>query len=356
MKPNYSKAKIIFVLLFVISIVLIFWILNKNQNKTSDEIIQEKKINKIAVQTSKISKHLFSSTFSVPATLEPFENVNVSFENSGIIKQFKFNLGDKIRKGQLIAVLDNEIVNRQYQLNLINLEKTRNTYNKYKELNNNNNIPKIEFQNIEFELKTAEKQIAISKKLLSQSQIIAPISGIITSKFSNNNDLIQAYSPIIIISNNQKLKCIVYLPYQDWVNVNIGDNANATFSQNNETIIGKITKKIPSPSQAKTYPIEILIANPAKLIPGLIVDISFDKSKNQELLAISRNAIIIKNNESFCYVLTNNKVEVRKILTGIFDNDFIEIKSGINENEEIISKGIQNITPNTKFENLLISK
>ncbi len=355
-KTNTLKTKIILTILFCAVITVIASVLSENKDKSSEEIVQEKKLNKVAIETSKISNHLFSSAFSVPATLEPFESINVSFENSGIIKKLSFNLGDKIQKGQLIATLDNEIVNRQYQLNLINLEKTRNTYNKYKELNNNNNIPKIEFQNIEFELRTAEKQVAISKKLLSQSQIIAPISGIVTSKFFNNNDLVQAYSPIITISNNKKLKCILNLPYQDWANLNIGDNANATFSQNNETVLGKITKKIPSPSQSKNYPIEIVIANPAKLIPGLIVDINFDKSKNKELLAISRNAVIIKSNESFCYVLSNTKIELRKITTGVFDNEFIEIKSGISENETIISKGIQNVTLDTKFENLLISK
>ncbi len=356
MKPISTKSKIIFAVVAIVTVFAIMYFLFAQQDKALNEIVKEKKLNKIAVETSKISNQLFSNSFSVPATLEPFETVNVSFESSGIIKKFAFNLGNKIQKGQLIAILDNEIANRQHQLNVINLEKTKNTYNKYKELNSNNNIPKIEFQNMEFELQTAEKQVAISKKTVSFSQIFAPISGIITSKFFNNNDLVQAYSSIITISNNSKLKCIVNLPYQDWSNLNIGDNAIATFSQTNETVIGKITKKIPAPSQAKTYPIEIVISNPAKLIPGLIVDINFDKDKNQQLLAISRNAVIIKSSESFCYVLLNKKIELRKITTGIFNNDFIEIKSGINENEEIISKGIQNITPDTKFENLLISK
>ena len=109
MKPISTKSKIIFTVAIIVAVSTILYILFGQQDKKLNEIVKEKKLNKITVETSKISKQLFSNSFSVPATLEPFETVNVSFESSGIIKKFAFNLGNKIQKGQLIAVLDNEI-------------------------------------------------------------------------------------------------------------------------------------------------------------------------------------------------------------------------------------------------------
>ncbi len=347
------KSKIIYIVVAIAVIAIVFWKITDNKNKSNQEIIKETSIKKMAVETYWVKNHDFKSGFETATTLEPSEISNVSSEISGIVTVMNLKLGDRITKGQIIASIDNEIAIKQYQQAKINLEKVKNTYLKYKELDKSNNIPKIEFQNIEFEYLSLQKQVAIARKAVNQSKIIAPISGIITLKNVSKGDVVQPYSPIVSIASNNTLKATVNLNFLEWSSLNIKDKATIVYDGNNTEIIGTITKKIPYPTQSKTYPIEISVANPKNLVPGLTVKVLLNADKQISRLAIPRTAIELKDNQSFCYVIANNQIKKISIETGIFDNDFIEVKSGLNANDEIISKGIQSVSNTTKVENLI---
>jgi membrane fusion protein, multidrug efflux system len=347
------KNKIIYLIIAIAVIGLVFWKITVNKDKANQEIIKETNIKKMSVETFLVKNHDFKSGFETTTSLESSDMSNVSSEISGMITFMNVKLGDRVSKGQTIASIDNEIASRQYQQSQINLEKVKNTYLKYKELDKSNNIPKIEVQNIEFEYLSLQKQVAIAKKAVNQSKIIAPISGIITLKNVSKGDVIQPFSPIISIASNNVLKATINLNFLDWSSLKINDKTTIVYEGNNTEILGTITKKIPFPTQSKTYPIEITVVNPKNLVPGLSVKVSLNSSKFVSQLAIPRTAIELKDNQSFCYTIANNQIKKVSVVTGIFDNDFIEVKSGLNANDEIISKGIQSISNTTKVENLI---
>ena len=344
------NAKIIFGIIGIAVTGLIVWKISDNKSKAETEIVSEQNVGKIAIEIAKIKNHNFEKSFTSAASIDAVETIMVNSEATGAIKQFNYKLGDVVKKGQLIASIDNDLVKKQYQMNVINLERIKITYNKYKILNESNNIPKNEFQNIEFELKSAEKQVAIAEKTLSQSNIIAPISGTIVAKNYNTGDVIQAYSPVLTIATTNKLKSIVNLDYDNWSSVNLNDKVDLIVNDNKYSAV--IVKKIAYPTQSKTYPIEINIESNKNLIPGLTVDVIFNASKNQSLIAIPRSALEISASGTFCYAIQKGKIEKVKIETGIFDTNFMEVKNGIDLNTEIISKGIQAITPKTKLQDL----
>lgn len=347
------KNKIIYIIIAIAVVAVVFWKITANKDKANQEIIKETNIKKVTVETFLVNNHEFKSGFETATTLEPSEISNVSSEISGIITMMNVKLGDRVIKGQTIASIDNEIASRQYQQTQINLEKVKNTYLKYKELDKSNNIPKIELQNMEFEYMSLLKQVAIAKKAVNQSKIIAPIAGIVTTKNVSKGDVVQPFAPIISIASNSVLKATINLNFLEWSSLNINDKTRIVYEGNQTEIQGIITKKIPNPTQSRTYPVEITIANPKSLVPGLSVKVFLNADKFVSKVAIPRSAIVLKDNQSFCYVIANNQIKKVSITTGIFDNDFIELKSGLNANDEIISKGIQSISNTTKVENLI---
>lgn len=346
------NKKIISSILVAIVVAAIFWKIFDNQSKANNEIVKEKNVKQITIETYTIKDHEFQTGFDIATTLESAEISDVNTEASGIVKVMNCKLGDKVQKGQILVQIDNEIANQQLQQAVINLDKVKNSYLKYKELKETNNIPTIDFQNIEYEYLSLQRQVAIAKKTVSQTIVRAPISGTIVAKIANKGDMLQAYSPIVSIANVKQLKTIVNLNFEDWSNVNVNDKVTLNFNSKIYKNLGLVTKKVPYPTQSKTYPVEITINTPQDLLPGLTVVAQFNQSSTKNLLAIPRSAIFIENKEPFCYVITKKSITKTKIETGLFDDTFLEIKTGLSENDEVISAGIQNISITTKIENL----
>jgi RND family efflux transporter MFP subunit len=347
------NKKIIYSILAALSVAFILWKIFDNQSKANKEIVKEKNVKQITIETYAIKDHEFQTGFDIATTLESAEISNVNSETSGIVKVMNCKLGDKVQKGQILVQIDNEIAKQQLQQAVINLEKVKNSYLKYKELKETNNIPTIDFQNIEYEYLSSLRQVAIAKKTVSQTIVRAPISGTIVAKIANKGDLVQEYTPIVSIANVKQLKAIANFNFEDWSNVNVNDKVTLKYNSKVYKNIGLITKKVPYPTQSKTYPVEITINSPQDLLPGLTVVTQFNQSTTKNLLAIPRSAIFIENKETFCYVITKNSITKTKIETGLFDDKFLEIIKGLSENDEVISTGIQNISKTTKVENLI---
>jgi RND family efflux transporter MFP subunit len=347
------NKKIIYSILAALSVAFILWKIFDNQSKANNEIVKEKNVKQITIETYTIKDHEFQTGFDIATTLESAEISNINTEASGIVKVMNCKLGDKVQKGQILVQIDNEIANQQLQQAVINLDKAKNSYLKYKELKETNNIPTIDFQNIEYEYLSLQRQVAIAKKTVSQTIVRAPISGTIVAKIANKGDLVQEYTPIVSIANVKQLKAIANFNFEDWSNVKVNDKVTLKFNSKIYKNLGLVTKKVPYPTQSNTYPVEITINNPQDLLPGLTVVAQFNQSTTKNLLAIPRSAILIENKETFCYVITKNSITKTRIETGLFDDKFLEIIKGLSENDEVISTGIQNISKTTKVENLI---
>lgn len=347
------NRKIIYSILAAFSVAFILWKILDNKEKSNNEIVKEKSIKQLTIETYTIKNHAFDSGFDIATTLESDEISNVIAESSGLIKVMNCKLGDKVQKGQILVQIDNEIANQQLQQAIINLDKVKNTYKKYKELKETNNIPLVDFQNIEYEYLSLQRQVAIAKKTVSQTVVRAPISGTIVTKNASRGDMLQSYSPIVSIANIRQLKAIANLNFENWSNVNVNDKVTFKFNSKVYENSGIVTKKVPYPTQSKTYPVEITINNPQDLIPGLTVVAQFNQSSTKNVLAVPRSAIFLENKIPFCYVIAKKSIFKTKIETGIFDDTFLEIKNGLSENDEVISGGIQNISKTTKVENLI---
>lgn len=347
------SKKIIPILITVLILGAIAWKLSDNKSKSEDEIKKEKNIKSVTIETAFLKQHEFNNGFQSTAILEPFETSKVLSETNGIVTFLNVKVGDKVLKGQVIAKIDSEIASKQYQQSLINLERVRNTYFKYKELDKQNNIPKAELENVEFELKSLEKQVDIAKKNLNASTITAPISGVIIEKQINKGEAVQPFSNIVSIADNSKLKAIINLNYLDWAALNQGDNVSIEYLENNTKVAGTITKKIEYPTQSKTYPVEIICSDKKNLLPGLWVTVASNQQSKSLKNAVPRSAIKIENNQATCLIIDNNSLKKVIVKTGRFDEKYIEIIEGLNSNQEVVVTASQSLNENTNVKNLI---
>jgi len=103
-------------------------------------------------------------------------------------------------------------------------------------------------------------------------------------------------------------------------------------------------------SSAHSYPVEIMIANDSKnpLKAGTYVNVSVNAGKTGNTLMIPRDAIVSSVKEPSVYIVKNGIVELTKITTGRQYNAYIEVLTGLNDGEQVVTNGQINLSDGVK--------
>jgi len=184
--------------------------------------------------------------------------------------------------------------------------------------------------------------------------IYAPFSGTITSVDFSKGEIISSNSVLSSIMTQEKIASIT-LNEIDAVKMKVGQKAVITFdaiddlSINGEVaevdVIGTVSQGVVS------YNVKIALNSMDERIkPGMSISVSITIDSVQDVLIVSSS--LIKNQKDGTYVevmLNDGTIEKRKVETGLSDDIFIEIKSGLNEGEKIINQTVNsnNIKTNT---------
>jgi RND family efflux transporter MFP subunit len=113
---------------------------------------------------------------------------------------------------------------------------------------------------------------------------------------------------------------------------------------------GTISNISPKASASHTYPVEILIANNGKdrLKAGTYVNVKVNMSNKERVLMIPRDAIISSLKDPSVYLVKNSIAQLTKIGVGRNYDSFIEVVSGLNEGDQVVTNGQINLTGSSK--------
>ncbi len=195
-------------------------------------------------------------------------------------------------------------------------------------------------------------QLNLSQEQLSDLTITAPISGQITKKNIEVGAELNPGQVIAEISKVNNVKVIINLPSEDVYQINLGQEVII-----NQDIKANITNIAPNANeQTKKVKVEILVNNKEKkLITGTFVDVKIKKANKNiskdNTIKIPLEAVIITQTESYVYLVKNNKnneLIAKKQVVNLGDSEanLVEIKSGLNEGDEIIVTGSKSIENN----------
>ena len=188
---------------------------------------------------------------------------------------------------------------------------------------------------------SVKAQLASVEKTLNDTNVKAPISGTIASSNLTVGEYAPSTMPAFVIIQTDTMKMSVNVSEQIINKIHNGDEVNIKISAiSNDFIKGTINTVSPAASASGTYPIEILLENPGGVLKaGMFGEVYFTTEKSDATISIPRNAVIDKNGEKYVFVEKNGIVSKRIVSTGIDTGDYIEITSGLSENEHVVTKG-----------------
>jgi len=288
----------------------------------------------------------------------------LSFRTSGLITQLNVKVGDRVKKGMLLAKIDQQdakINLEKSKANLssstIQLETAKSNLQRIKSLYQSNSASlndyeqaKSSFANARTNYETTLKTVELQNSQFAFGKIIAPTNGVISAVNAEKNEFAQAGSPILIMNSNEgDIEANVGVPAKYISKIRHGDTVSVDI--NNTELLGIITEVGYSSANAATYPVIAKLVNPGKSIkPSMTAKVTFSfgtKSNNSEQLVVPVEGIMEDETGHFTFVLSDKDSVLiatkRKIKIGLLTNDGFVVHEGLDEGEMIATAGLNSL-------------
>jgi RND family efflux transporter MFP subunit len=302
----------------------------------------KKEVPAVRIITLTLKPERLEDKISLPAEVEPFEDLWVKAEVKGQVMGVPAKEGQSVKKGQLLVRLDD----RDYRSRLArieaNLRLAEQDYGRMATLVKKNIAAESKLDEIEARLEELKAQRSEAQLSLDRTRITAPISGQLNEIKAKKGDLLDVNQQVAQILQFKKVKVTVGVPESDVAAVFDLKEAEVIIEAlENRRVKGKKIFLSRQPrTLARLYDLELMVPNPdGRILPGMFAQVKLIKSVFDQALAVPLYAVITHGDESFVYVEKDGKAERRLIKPGVLVGWQVHVEAGLNPGDRVIVVG-----------------
>jgi len=295
---------------------------------------------KILVKTAIAHRQNIDQVQEFTATVESEKTNNIAPNNPVRINKIFVEIGDHVVRGQKLVQMD---ATNLSQLEL-QIENTKKEFNRIDELYKVGGVSKSNWESAKMAL---DLQVTSYNNLLENTQLVAPISGIITARNYDDGDLYSPGRPVLVIEQISPVKLLINVSEQYYAQVKKGLNADIKLDVYGDEIFkGSVSLIHPTLNAAtRTFVVEIKLANNNERVrPGMFGRVTLNFGKKEGIMI--PDVSILKQtgtNERFVFVINNGIAERRVVNLGRQNGSMIEVLAGVSDGEEIAITSISRL-------------
>ncbi|PIV17878.1 MAG: hypothetical protein COS41_06300 [Elusimicrobia bacterium CG03_land_8_20_14_0_80_50_18] len=187
----------------------------------------------------------------------------------------------------------------------------------------------------------------------SRAEVVSPIKGILTMFYPDLGDAVfpAPGEPVAVVADMDRVKITVYLSAEDSVKVREGQKARAyTDAYPGRRFEGTVTLVAPAANPlTRKIKAEVTVPNAGHLLkPGTFARVEIVTGRRAGILTLPKKALRSEEDKQFVSVVKDGRAHSKQVLTGISDEDLIEIRDGLTEGEAVILEGNYGLADGTK--------
>ncbi|MEM8523983.1 MAG: efflux RND transporter periplasmic adaptor subunit [Bacteroidota bacterium] len=301
------------------------------------------------VTTQMVERSDFAHYTDVQGSVEAEDLVSVSSETGGRIVDLKIQEGQSVRKGQLVAKVDLEQVEKQIAELETQLELANDLYDRQKRLWDQEIGSEVQFLQAKNNKERLEKSLESIKLQLSKEEVYAPISGIVEMLILNAGEIAAPGAPIAQILNTSKVKIVADVPETLIRAVNRGQRVVASIPAldwEKEVRITDLGRTIDKTN--RTLKVEAAISNNGRIKPNLLATMRIKDKEEKDVVTIPLE-LVQQEVGGDKYVMVKAQGDESAIAQKVFvktgesyDGNVV-IEEGLKGGEEIIVKGSRSL-------------
>ena len=338
----------------------------------------------------KVQRGPMDNTLTIAGEFKPFQDVDVHAKVAGYIQEIYVDVGDHVKQGQTLAVL--EVPELTAQLSGADAAVRRakedirreqgdvqraqsahaaahSMYVRLKQASEQQKglvaqqeLDDAQAKDLETEaqvssaqaaLSGAEQQVEVSvanqkqyNAMSNYTRIVAPFTGVVTVRYADTGSLVAAGTssstqaiPVVRIAEVSKLRLVLPIPESIAGQIHLGDPVKVRVQALSKDITGKVSRFANSlDMQTRTMETEIDFENRSgELMSGMHTETQLVLAQRPSTLSVPLEAVTQSgNNATVLMVTTQNTVEERKIVLGLQGKSRVEVVSGLNEGDRVV--------------------
>jgi RND family efflux transporter MFP subunit len=313
----------------------------------------------LSVNVVKPTEGSKADDLALPGNVEAFTDTPIYSRTNGYLKKWYFDIGEHVRKGDLLAEIETPEIDQQLDQSRAELERMQAnadlagvTSNRWQALLAKHAVSQQEADQTRANYIAAQAAVDASKanvrrleQLQSYERIVAPFDGVITARNTDIGDLIDAGSgssnprELFHMDATHKLRVYVAVPEVDSDAIHDGDRATLTQDSNPDlSIPGTIVRNANAIDHAtRTLNVEVDVDNAkGELRPGAYVFVHFQLPASGNTVTIPSNALLFRAEGLRVGVVRGDRIELVPVTIGHDFGNAVEITSGLKVADEVI--------------------
>jgi RND family efflux transporter MFP subunit len=331
------------------------------------------------------------NSITLTAEFEPFYEVDVMAKEAGYIRHLLVDIGDRVQQGQLLATLEipelqADLVKAKSDVQTASAERAvargdlqraqagaqiaQLSYSRIQDVSKKEpglvplqEVDVAHSHNLEADAQVSAAQqhvqaaesryqgavagLAHEAALVEYTRIVAPFRGVVTQRYASEGSMIQAgissqtqAMPVVKVSQNDLLRLMLPVPEENVSSIHNGQHVTVLVPALNRTFDGTVTRFADRVQMStRTMTAEVDVKNPQlTLIPGMYAQVTLGTAEAKDANAVPPGAVDGTGDNQRLFIVDNDGVvRVRKAVTGIQSPQYIQILSGANSGDVVIT-------------------
>jgi len=284
----------------------------------------------------------FNAYVEVQSQIAGDENVLAGSLAPGTVKSILVQVGQRVSKGQVLAILDASTIEQQIEGMNPQLTLLKSVYEKQQNLWKQNIGTEVQLMTAKANYEAAQKQAETLKSQRDMFRVVSPISGIVDAVNLKVGEVAAIGMNGIRVVSYDKLKAEASLGENYLGKVKQGDRVLLVLPDVNDTIrttLSYVSQAVDP--QSRAFIVQVRLANNNKLHPNMACLMKIANYENKQALVVPVSVIQRTSNGDMLYIADGNKAKSVFVKTGRNANGMVEILSGLNPGDKVITKGYE---------------
>lgn len=339
----------------------------ESQNTNKQEKLEQSKEKSVLVSVAPIQSGILNQNYQYIGSLYFSERGLLASEVAGVIDNVNVKEGQRVKKGELLATLNsdllsNEILSKEGALKQARAqyEKIQKDFSRFKTLYESESVSFKEYEDALFDMQAQKgnmESISYALELLKtqkrKKSIIAPYDGVILQKLLSQGEWVNAGAGVFNIAKITPLEATFEVPFAILRALKVGDRLKVRIA--NQMYNAKISAKIPlGDTKARTFPVKLAIDDPKQeLIEGLEVRASFDVESDESVLLVPRDSILPTLEGNVIFIINGKSAKKVAIeVKGYKDLNayIVPLDWNLSVKDKVIIAGVERLSDGDKIE------
>lgn len=301
----------------------------------------------VLISTTSPSQSRFEHYVEVTGSVLSKKNVNISGETAGRIQEVAAVEGMRVTKGQILARIDAEAIQRNIDELQKQLELARIIFEKQDRLWKQQIGTEIQYLEAKNRMESLEKSLATLKTQESRTLVRAPFNGTVESVMVRLGELVQPGTPMFQFVGESDLFIEADVSERFIGVISKGDSVDIGFPAVDKHYRTKVSAigSIINPNN-RTFKVEVFLPNLNYVKPNMVSVLRIKDYENPNAVTVPNYLILQDNKGEYLYTVENNVAKKRYVKRGRTYKEITEIIEGLTGNEVLVDKGFREVGDN----------